>query len=80
MEAVVIHWPISCIALLQTDDICVKKNNMFVRGICVGMKIHFVVINGNHTAAFKFSTATACVFLHTPPLAYIPEYKIYKFL
>lgn len=80
MEAVVIHWPISCIALLQTDDICVKKNNMFVRGICVGMKIHFVVINGNHTAAFKFSTATECVFLHTPPLAYIPEYKIYKFL
>jgi hypothetical protein len=46
MEAVVIHWPISCIALLQTDDICVKKNNMFVRRICVGMKIHFVVING----------------------------------
>ena len=44
------------------------------------MKIHFVVINGNHAAAFKFSTATECVFLHTPTLAYIPEYKIYNFL
>ena len=69
VETVVIHWAVLCTALLQTNDICVKKNNMIVRGICAGMKIRFVDINGNHA---NFQQQQDVFFsLPPPPLAYI---------